>query len=172
VNYAFLASTVNVNPETGIRYGVIAAQSLNSDLFDDLTIYRGENESLAEALKELRDAIEAEAHEVEETFADTGKSWADTKWSDWDDYVESQYERRSEGVEIDEPVYSGTYEGVKYRVGWLGGAQIVWILESPETTHADLCSPCVPNAGNLDSRSPNGFECYDVPKGWLCSEIF
>lgn len=31
---------------------------------------------------------------------------------------------------------------------------------------ADLCSPCVPNAGSLDSVNPNGYECYDVPADW------
>ena len=37
-----------------------------------------------------------------------------------------------------------------YQVSTLGGAPLLWVLQSPYVTPCCHCSPCVPNAGNLD----------------------
>lgn len=45
-------------------------------------------------------------------------------------------------------------EGFKYRLARLGGAPLVWVIESPYVTYCRSCSPCIPNAGDLDNCVP------------------
>jgi hypothetical protein len=52
---------------------------------------------------------------------------------------------------IDEHEYTYDDNGVHYLVGHLGGAMLIWVTESPYVTFCRQCSPCVPNAGSLDS---------------------
>jgi hypothetical protein len=60
------------------------------------------------------------------------------------------------------------YEGVTVSVTTLGGAPLVFIMESPVIVKARPCSPCVPNAGDLDNLDPDyGIECYGLPEDWL-----
>ena len=63
---------------------------------------------------------------------------------------------------------SGTIEhdGLIVTFDWLGGCPLIIVNESPFITFASPCSPCVPNAGDLDSLDPDGVECYTVPENW------
>ena len=68
--------------------------------------------------------------------------------------------------EQDEPLIEGNVCGVHYRSSWLGGALHFFIMESPHITDcARFCSPCVPNAGDLDNMDGT-YTCYDVPANW------
>lgn len=42
----------------------------------------------------------------------------------------------------------------KYLLSHLGGAPLIWVVESPYVTYCRTCSPCVPNAGDLDNCVP------------------
>lgn len=183
-------SYVNTNLETGIRFGYISAHSLDPDLLNELTIYNGTDLSYEEAVSELRLEVESAAENLEEECriaiiergGCTDREYEDLLekeieaayerlgYSGREDYIETRIERESEFIEIDEPIYEGEYEGVKYRTSWLGGAQNVWIFESPVIVKCDLCSPCVPNAGNLDCPNPDGYDTYGVPADWLYKE--
>ena len=140
----------NVNPETGIRYGIISANSLDGELVQDLLYYEGEDLSLKEAEEEIKIAMREEGVTEE----------------DWDRTLDD----RLSDVYIDEPIVEGECEGVKYCTSWLGGALHFWIFESPRIGLYSECSPCCPNAGNLDSPNDDGVECYDVPEGWRVDE--
>ena len=140
----------NVNPETGIRYGIISANSLDGELVQDLLYYEGEDLSWKEAEEEIKIAMREEGVTEE----------------DWDRTLDD----RLSDVYIDEPIVEGECEGVKYRTSWLGGALHFWIFESHRIGKYNLCSPCAPNAGNLDCPNENGYECYDVPEGWRENE--
>ena len=140
----------NVNPETGIRYGIISANSLDGELVQDLLYYEGEDLSWKEAEEEIKIAMREEGVTEE----------------DWDRTLDD----RLSDVYIDEPIVEGECEGVKYRTSWLGGALHFWIFESPRIGLYSKCSPCCPNAGNLDSPNDDGVECYDVPEGWRVDE--
>lgn len=143
----------NVNPETGVRYGIIAARTLNSDLVCELQDKGTEphyeeawKDHLANALAEATD----EVGELDDTFDE--------------DQVRQEF---NDDWQPDEPVHEGELDGVKYRTTWVGGALCVWVFFSPHITKARLCSPCVPNCGDLDSLdAENGVECYDVPPTW------
>lgn len=149
-----MTGITNMNPETGIRYGTIYLNTLEGDtaayLFDE-----GRNVSEDEAIEDLRREIASEA--AERGFED------DTDREDWE---EREFEERVEGIQIEEPTIQGECDGVKYMISWLG-APLLWVFESPFTGTFDLCSPCVPNACNLSSPNPDGYEGYTVPADWL-----
>jgi hypothetical protein len=99
-----------------------------------------------------------------------------------EDYIDWVVEREND-FQIDEPIIEGEYEGVKYRISWLGGAPLLWIIEGPVGFANSLCSPCVPGAADLDSgfeytdipvdeihAQHDGYLCYVVPADWLRKE--
>jgi hypothetical protein len=170
----------NYNPTTGIPYGVIAVQSLNQDwIWDEIAQMDSPelDEAFQEAARErLLDLVRSgevtyndfdeglEPGDEEEAVAGlTGQECVDLvdsvdpHWGQgwWDGIDESEF--RKEG-EID---------GVKVSVSSLGGASLLWVLESPYTGLYRPCSPCIPGAGDLDSPDPDfGMQCYDTPPDW------
>lgn len=182
----------NYNPETGIRYGTIYLNHLDSDVANDLW-YSGKNVSEENAYAELKSEIERDANAIEEEvsltvwqndaalFTDPDymaakieAAYARLGYDDRDDYIDTRLELESENIQIDEPTISGTYknpwdeEGVEieYAISHLGGAPLLWVFKSPIISKARLCSPCVPNAGDLDSLDDDGYECYGIPDDW------
>lgn len=193
----------NVNPETGIRYGVISAQSLDPDLLDelfhgngavDLSYQEAYNEAKAEAQRNYASLLEEAAISAAESGADREPGFDqedyEEKWFEFKDiehdpeiFVERELERFSDMCQIDEPTYEGEYEGVKYRLSTLGGAYLLWVFEGPLGLGNRLCSPCVPNAVDLDGGfaldtefeegyiPDSGYSCYCVPRDWLYAEV-
>lgn len=147
---------MNTHPETGIPYGVIALNSVNSDVAADLWC-KGTNVSEKEAIKEFSDDIRNELEALNEGLEPLGE-----------DDIQAEIEKRLEKEEFDceEPYIEGSYEGVKYGIRWLGGAPLLWVYFSPFVGRHAQCSPCIPGAGNLDTPLDAGFECYDVPSEW------
>lgn len=139
----------NVNPETGVRYGIISANSLNPDVIHEIQSY-GRDLYFEAACDDIRREVGCEDLSADE--------------------AEQEIERRIESLGYswyhDEPVHAHVMDGVTCQTTWLGGALLVWIFESPKRTKAKLCSPCVPNCGDLDNVSEDGVECYDVPDDW------
>lgn len=178
----------NINETTGIRFGYISAQRLHPDTVHELMYSVGTDLSYLEAVDEIRKRIEREADSIEEgckealleidyhITSDPGyerilddrveKAYVDRGYSDREEFIERRVERETECLDIEEPIIEGTYEGVRYQTSWLGGALNFWIFESPVVGLFDLCSPCVPNAGNLDSPNHSGYLAYDVPADW------
>lgn len=151
--------TVNINPTTGIRYGVIALNDLDQDVVTDLLYGVGVTDvSSAEAAVEARKDATRRA-QYEGIPEDERQDWIDEK-----------VEREMEYLEIGEPVFEGDLDGVKYRTFWLGGSHHLFILESPVIGTFRLCSPCVPNAADLSNPDPNGYEGYDVPADWRSND--
>jgi len=134
----------NYNPTTGIRYGVASANGLAEWFWDEIYAH-GVDESAAAALAEWRAEFKAlhgcePDDEFEQIF--------------WDEY------------ECDESERSYNRDGLRLLVGWLGGAPLVWVLESNVRCYTGDCSPCVPGAGDLDHYSleydPDG-DTYALP---------
>lgn len=153
----------NTNPETGIRYGVIAINNLDPDVVDELWYGGGAVDlSYQAAMEELDAEIGWEAARLIET----GELQAEDR--DW--YVDRETDKHRDDIQIDEPTIEGTYEGVKYQISWLGGAPLLFVFESPVISRARPCSPCVPNGGDLDNLCEDGVECYGVPDDWRRTE--
>lgn len=176
----------NTNPTTGLAYGVISFNSLQPWCLDDLFYGdQAKDLSYALAIDELVREAEAEYESLmEECCMSAAESGADREadfeferfQENWfafrnqepekDSFVDERVERRREHIGISEPIIEGVYDGVTYRISWLGGAPLLLVFDGPHTTRAQPCSPCVPGAGSLDSLDPAGIECYDVPKSW------
>ena len=75
--------------------------------------------------------------------------------------------------ECDEPTYRLEDGGFIYEMSYLGGAEIIFVLDAPIVTFAHRCSPCVPNAGDLGTPSSfeeymTGRESYWSPTSGVC----
>jgi hypothetical protein len=161
----------NTNTQTGIRYGVLSGNNV-PDLLDDI-IANGDNltynawkEELAEKIKgAVARAIGDYTRHAERVakridYAEIVESLLDNGLADEYEAEEEEYE-----YEYDTPLGK-----VKLQVGWLGGAPLLWVVESPYCANCKGCSPCVPGAGDLDSPGGN-VECYclppdDMPEDW------
>lgn len=160
---------LNTNQATGIRFGIIGSRNLDSDVVDSL-LYgcKAVNISEREAFDDLAknhgwEPIGEPDYTLSSDLVDANGLTASEYLNDIGlDDVE---------IEVSEPVIQGEHQSVHYRSCWLGGALMFWITESPVITHCRPCSPCVPNAGDLDSPDADGVEAYGVPKDWL-SENF
>lgn len=178
----------NTNPDTGVRYGCIYLNELDSDVANDLWM-NGDDLSYKAAYEELKNEIERDADNVEDEVRigiietdpslDGNESWFERRCEDaWntlgydsrEDYVETRLERESDYIQIDEPNIAGECEGVKYEITHLGGAGLVFVLHSPIISKARLGSPCVPNACDLSSLDDDGYECYGIPDDWRNQE--
>lgn len=178
--------SANKNPDNGIAYGLIAVNSLDPDLFEDLLSF-GTDRSFIEAREEILRRLEAEADLIEdecaaaarevayhmsdrehESFVDAAaqKAYAKLGYEDRDGFIAARLADETEHLTIEEPVFEGTHDGVDWRTAWLGGAQLLWALRSPVVGRFQPCSPCAPGAADLDTPCPDGIEGYDVPAGW------
>lgn len=146
----------NVNPETGIRYGIISANSLDPEVVHEIQSL-GVDRYHEARVEELRDAVRHACKDY--VRSDEIASVVDLAVENMDDFMDDE---PIHSFEIDCPGY-GPVIG---QTTWLGGALMIWVFKSPFHAAFDLCSPCVPNCGNLDSRNPDGYQCYDVPNDW------
>ena len=179
--------TTNCNPQTGIRYSVFALNHLNPDVADELWYGpQAKNLTEIEVEKEVRAEAESESEAVVEEvmfgIAETdyanlnNEAFVEARidaaferlgYDSKEDYIEYRVEREMENAHIDEPTIEGEYEGVQYHISWLGGAPLLWVFQSPLIGRFNLCSPCVPNACDLSSPNPLGYEGYTIPSDWL-----
>jgi len=150
---------INTHPVTGIRYTVYSMRNLKSWIYEelfygsqatDLSYEEAYEEELSLAIKRARYEAEVNGEEFDE--ADFIEDWECPEF------------------EIDEPNIAGTYDGVRYEISWLGGAPLLWVLESPHTGRFVLCSPCCPQSCDGDSPIAGGFTGYAVPEEWLSKE--
>lgn len=150
---------INTHPITGIRYTVYSMRNLKSWIYEelfygsqatDLSYEEVYEEELSLAIKRARYEAEVNGKEFDE--ADFIEDWECPE------------------LEIDEPNIAGTYDGVRYEISWLGGAPLLWVLESPHTGRFVLCSPCCPQSCDGDSPIAGGFTGYAVPEEWLSKE--
>ena len=150
---------INTHPITGIRYTVYSMRNLKSWIYEelfygsqatDLSYEEAYEEELSLAIKRARYEAEVNGKEFDEAgFTE-----------DWE----------CPELEIDEPNIAGTYDGVRYEISWLGGAPLLWVLESPHTGQFVLCTPCCPQSCDGDSPIAGGFTGYAVPEEWLSKE--
>lgn len=149
----------NTDPETGVRYGVISFHRLEDWVIDEI-FTNGENLSFLDAQAEAKKEYEREAQALLDADGDF----------DFDGYVEEKLNTWNETYESDDDVWrletDDTDDGGKVVVQTTGPGNL-FVFMSPVIVNTRLCSPCYPNAGNLDSPDPDGYETYGLPKNWL-----
>ena len=150
--------SANVNPETGIRYGIVSAASLDPEIVNQIQC-EGRDVHWEDAKRDLEDAIRSACGGLM------------TK-RDVDAVVDEAIDRMNGDQWVDdEPIHEFVIDGVMGQTTWLGGALLVWVFKSNHSRLSRLCSPCVPNAGDLDSvEDSEGYVCYDVPPDWRVKE--
>lgn len=143
----------NINSETNIRYGVISSNTINQFVFQDIfdLVY----DQFYQECLDL--AIEEEGLSNPENDDDYENL----------DIFEQDF---ADNFSPDEIFGDFELDGIKGHLSCLGGSYIIFICESPYITKARLCSPCAPNAGNLDEKDLEGFDCYDCPADWYEQE--
>lgn len=158
---------MNYNPETGVAYGYIAANSLDPEVVDELMFGGGcsehKNHSFeaykAETLQERQRQLEAAREDGE-----------DERVEELEDLGDDLTDEQCEDYYGDEEKVEGVKDGVHFASSWLGGALNFFILHSPHITEsACRASPCVPGAGILDTLDGD-VKCYDVPADWRAEE--
>jgi len=133
----------NIDVETGIRYGVIAQNSISGDTLNDLeSIYPFNcpncgNETLVPS-KSMK----------YEYFCQSCRTWH---------MSEDCYGEEAIGLK---------YEDEEYTVVDCLDTDLM-IIKSPYYTKAQYCSPCVPGAGNLDNPMPDGVKTYCLGADWF-----
>lgn len=152
----------NTNTSTGIPFGVIALNSLQDWLFEE--IMQLPNASLDASLADYaRNVLAENGMDPEDVNA-----LDDTAARDEAEEADPLYaERFFDGCDMEFDGAEGVIDGVTVCVSEMGGAYILFIMESPNVGRYSPCSPCVPGAGDLDSPDrEHGIECYDVPAEW------
>ena len=134
----------NYDEATGVRYGVVALDSLAEWVWDEF-FTNGTNTSELAAMGDY----------ARECGAESFDTLTDAQQDEF--YYES-----------DEDCFSLEAEGMKLELGWLGGAPLVWVIDSPVRADCGNCSPCCPGAGNLDSdhRYTTAGGTYSLPLEW------
>ncbi len=133
----------NVNPKTGIRYGVVSLNSLAEWVYDEF-LEHGTDLTHAEALAEARESGE---------YLDSG--------GEFDEYA------FNDNYCADETEYELETDGMKLGLSHLGGAALVWVFESPHLADCAVCSSCCPNVGDLDTNRTEGKTTYSLPAEWF-----
>jgi hypothetical protein len=144
--------SANINLETGVAFGYISSNVLDSDVVDEL-MHGPKATDLSWA-----DAVIGLARKYGWRGKDSYKAAI---------FLETHgHPEELEEIQVDEPLVEGVYEGVHYASSWLGGALNFFIFFSPHVTDkANRASPCLPNAGILDTLDGE-VQAYDVPAHW------
>jgi len=142
-----MLTTANRDHETLTPYGVVSLNSLADWVWDEF---------LCSGISLTAEAI------AEEALADHPEWDGELPDDFWDD------------IEIEEETYrlEDAETGMILELGYLGGAPLVWVIKSPHRASVRECSPCCPNAGDLDSKVEPGMGvvCYDLPPDWYYHE--
>lgn len=148
---------VNINKETGIRYGVIPVMNLQQEWPDSMesdygppTCGKCGNE--AELYDEEKYGEYKDQHRVK-------------------DYACANCERVFESEDaFSEEVISWDLDNEEYRL-WIGSDCIdMFVMRSPYYTHAEFCSPCAPGACYLLSPNPDAPKAYCLGRDWFDDE--
>ena len=102
--------------------------------------------------------------DVAEVYQDNEGEW------DWDQVMDLVLNHVNDSWAYDEPhTYTHTIEGVQLMLSPLGGAQLLWVMDSTHATYCRPCSPCVPGAGDLDSPDDEDSGCLALclPPEWF-----
>lgn len=174
----------NLNEELGYYYGVVSGNTL-PELAEDI-MQQGTNLRLARLEREAREALEridlSDHEELDFVLSQSPfefdqeriESLLQNGVDTIDEFVEAAVEDFAE-CGMDEVPYEWEDEesGTSYVLDYLGGAPIIFVVASQHLAWARPCSPCVPQAGDLDSPTgeDDGFPCLcPPPKAWDTEE--
>jgi hypothetical protein len=137
------------NYDGRFHYGVLQANNLDGDVLDQIC-----REGVSAADMAFADALD-DAMRALEDFLSPG---------DIDEVKTLAEELYSQGCCDDDTPITFELEGVRGIYYRNNGT--IMITKSPCKTLCRQCSPCYPNAGDLDSYDRLGFDTYCPPEDW------
>lgn len=180
----------NFDPETGIHYGVISQHSLNPEALDDIHSEARDlsyEAAVDELKKELRRIAQFPAPDRHAMITGGDLKYV-TKGLDLDEMImvfeDTEYsedEKVSTAWDLIEQKFNDTYESDGSH-SWLyekDGYVLrdclhtdIMVIKAPFCTWSKQCSPCVPNAGDLDSplSEGDGLKSYCLGLDWFDNE--
>jgi hypothetical protein len=158
--------SANINPATGIAYGIISSHNLDPEVVQQLMYGpQATDKTYTQWIDDRRNDLRCQ---IQNVLEDCGM-----------EHTESLSQMIVDGINDDdfgdyqceEPLIMGVLDGVSYGTCWLGGALNFFIFESSLVLDdVPECSPCVPNAGNLDSYLDGvrgNIQTYAFPVTWF-----
>lgn len=133
--------TANFNEELGLPYGVLAANSGSERV-----------RWLAQEIWECGDDLEYQrfVEALRQNFRDALSEFDLDGDSNLIERLVDTVTDRAPYESNEAPYFYGDDDG-KYLIQYLGGAPLIWVLESKWRARCSPCSLCVPGAGDLDS---------------------
>jgi len=153
---------VNMDEE-GIHYGVIPKNALSTDIM----WCGGVGDALQDAEMEMFEANWVKGRCLFDALVpDIYWKWKSTSDEGQKEELEVEARERLEVMEIDITDVVGAVEFVYEGVTMISSDELLFVKNSPHKGMYALCSPCMPNAGNLMEPDKNEVETHDVPKEW------
>ena len=148
----------NVDPATGIRYGVINMNALIEWAWESMEGDYGEP-SCPECGGSVKTPEEADGNIDDYVPGRKHGCCADYVCESCGIYLNSDM------ATDDDPVgYVLDSDGYE---GWVGGDGDLMLTASLYYTHAQFCSPCVPGAGHLEQPCDGGPKTYALSHDWF-----
>jgi hypothetical protein len=144
----------NWNKDTGLVYGVVSAR--NAPWLEEDIITHGNNTSFERFRTECRDKVRNLVRDLPVASAEI-EAAVDASMETLEDYYL---------YEGEEDNYTYVDGPTKYELGWLGGAPLIWVVDSEWACYCNHCSPCVPGAGDLDNPEGTTLAHCMPPERW------
>ncbi len=143
IDYSPRNSTVNRDPETGIRYGIIPLHRLGE--------------------------FASESFEADyiDSCPECGTDWPEDLDTPSD--CPSCHKHIGDGEQYNDEPSSQEYTEDGYKA-CIESSGDVWFFKSPYYTHANFYSPCAPGACYLTSPAPDGEKAYCPGPDWFDDE--
>ena len=135
----------NYDEKTGIHFGVISPNNICQETLNDLcdkstdTIYEESKNEMIKDLNAFCDNHGLSIHNIP----------ADEIIEEWN----QSYQNDNHGYE---------YEDQEYTLKICDDNFGIFVIKSPYYTYTRLCSPCAPNAGDLDNPIKADHRCKDI----------
>lgn len=131
----------NMNPITGIHFGVIHQSKVSQDFISDI-MRNGTNLTYQNYLIDIKEELKSAIKNL-----NTNKRFIDALINDVDSFVDDNTCELE--FEADNDVYR--YESDGYVIEFHTSDGILVVLKSPVCIITAPCSPCYPNAGDLSA---------------------
>lgn len=161
----------NIHPVTGIAYGVINANNLDGEVLHEISFVSGMDALNVDRLVDFAKDYGFEVPPASETES-TYQYYKRLESAVCQFMVEKCEESEETAAEYDE-VLESDFTGHLWYCEKNGISTLyntddntVIVMQSTETAMVNKCSPCYPNAGDLDTPNADGIQAYTVPMDW------
>lgn len=164
----------NIHPVTGIAFGVINANSIDGDMLHHISFENGIDALSIDRLANF--AITYGFENINVIDNETGYQYYKRLETAAIAFINEKCEESEETTEEYESFCEEEFTGHIWHCDSHGVStlyntddNIIMVLQSTETAMVNPCSPCYPNAGDLDTPNADGIQAYTVPFTWKYS---